>query len=259
MSRTESWRDQRERRFFVDPDASSELAEALSTHLELLTYVPDSRRSLVVTTYLDSPDRDYLATIEQTSGHLSLKMRVREYLAVHDDAEERLAHVPTCFLERKERVGDLRIKQRVQLEKKRVASVIGRQDSLRGNDAVINALRDELHRRALEPVLVTCYERRVYGDARRLRVTLDKQLRFYAAPSDLYDRLDAFTPTNLGQPLGGLDQHILEVKEMRGSDTPAWLETLLAKLRPAERFSKFREGMGLTDGRPKRSTRATGS
>ena len=220
---------------------------ALADHLPQVTYVPGATRTLVVTTYLDSRARDYLAMVEQSAGHLSLKMRVREYMTVHGAPGQtsRLTAGPTCFLERKERVGDLRVKQRIELPKDAVAGVLRREVQLRGEATVVSALRSELDARDLEPVLVSCYRRRVFGSDRGLRVTFDEDLGFHAPPSELYPNgsPEALMPQALGPRVAAGPAHLLEVKEPVDTSTPAWLMTLLAGLEPADRFSKFRDGM----------------
>jgi hypothetical protein len=244
VARSETWRDQRERRFRLGPVQVPEVLAELAGRLPLVSYVPGSTRTFVVTTYLDSPARDYLAMVEQSSGHTSLKVRVREYMAVHEDGQAgRLTPAATCFLERKERVGDLRIKQRVELPRASVAAVLRREVELRGEETVVSALRSELDARDLEPVLVSCYRRSVFGADRGLRVTFDEDLGFHAPPAQLYPDDRALVPEVLGPRVAAGPAHLLEVKEPSGNQTPAWLVTLLGELESAERFSKFRDGM----------------
>lgn len=245
VSRTETWRNQRERRFCLEPEHLLGVIDALGAHLELVSYVPGSTRTFVATTYLDSKDRDYLAIANRSQGQLSLKMRVREYITLHqaNGQPERLTHAPTCFLERKERVGETRVKQRIELAKTDIGPVLRRERPLTGESSVVRALVAELEARTLEPVLVSGYVRRVYGTDRGLRVTLDDHLGFHTPPADLYERADALTPDVLGEPAGRGPTHILEVKEPTGLDTPPWLSALLDDLESAERFSKFRDGM----------------
>ena len=256
MSRSETWRDQRERRYLVDPERVSEVLTALGMRLPVVSYSPGSTRTFVVTTYLDSSGRDYLSMVEKSAGHLSLKVRVREYMPLHEanGEPERLMPGATCFLERKERVGELRVKQRIELPKSDVARVLRGESPLAGDRTVVSALRAELDSRDLEPVLVSRYVRRVFGSDRALRVTFDEKIGFHMPPERLYEGVPAMTPDVLGEPVGHGPEHILELKEPRSLDTPDWLMALVDRLEPADQFSKFRDGMRCLSER-----RATGS
>jgi hypothetical protein len=243
--RSETWADQRERRYLVDPERVSEVFATLRERLPVVSYSPGSTRTFVVTTYLDSSTREYLSMVEKSAGHLSLKMRVREYMPVCEanGEPERLVPGTTCFLERKERVGDLRVKQRIELAKAEVGRVLRRETQLSGDRTVVAALRAEVDSRDLAPVLVSRYVRRVFGSDRMLRVTFDDKLGFHAPPGGLYEGIPALLPEVLGEPIGHGPDHILEIKEPRSLDTPDWLLAMLDELEPAGRFSKFRDGM----------------
>ena len=260
VARTETWRNQRERRFCLAPDNLIGVLAELEAHLPQVSYVPGSTRTFVVTTYLDSKARDYLAIADRSQGQLSLKMRVREYIALHETngAPKRLSHGSTCYLERKERVGEVRVKQRIELPKADIGGVLRGERQLSGDATVVRALVAELTARALEPVLVSGYIRRVYGTDRGLRVTLDDHLGFHQPPPALYDAAAALTPDVLGEPAGLGPTHILEVKEPTGTETPAWLSALLDHLESAERFSKFRDGMRVLEPAAPGSARASG-
>jgi hypothetical protein len=243
--RSQTWCDQRERRYLVDPERVPDVLTALGTRLPVISYAPGSTRTFVVTTYLDSREREYLSIAERSSGHLSLKVRVREYmqLAEPNGEPERLTTAATCFLERKERVGDLRVKQRIELPKSEVARVLRGETQLSGDRTVVTALHAELDSRELEPVLVSRYVRRVFGCDHDLRVTVDEKIGFHAPPDRLYEGAPALTPEVLGAPIGHGPDHILELKEPRSVDTPGWLLALLDELEPADQFSKFRDGL----------------
>lgn len=258
LGRTETWRNQRERRFCLAPDNLLGVIEALEAHLPQVSYVPGSTRTFVATTYLDSKERDYLAIADRSQGQLSLKMRVREYITLHEanGQPQRLTHGPTCYLERKERVGETRVKQRIELPKADIGGVLRGERALAGEATVVRSLMAELSSRALEPVLVSGYIRRVYGTDRGLRVTVDDHLGFHVPPPSLYERAAALTPDVLGEPAGRGPAHILEVKEPSGTETPPWLSALLDDLESAERFSKFRDGMRVLE--PAASARASG-
>jgi hypothetical protein len=245
VPRSETWRDQRERRYLVDPERVPGILDALGGRLPLVSYVPGSSRSFVVTTYLDSSERAYLSMVEKSAGHLSLKVRVREYMPLREanGQPESLLSGATCFLERKERVGELRVKQRIELPKADIAAVLRGETPLAGDRTVVSALRAELDAHDLEPVLVSRYMRRVFGSDRGLRVTVDEGIGFHVPPRRLYEEVAALTPDVLGTPVGHGPDHILELKEPSAHDTPAWLLSLLEQLEPADQFSKFRDGM----------------
>lgn len=243
--RSETWRDQRERRYLVDPERVDAILGVLGDRLPVVSYSPGSTRTFVVTTYLDSSELEYLSMVEKSAGHLSLKVRVREYMPLTEanGEPERLTTGATCYLERKERVGEMRVKQRVELPKAEVARVLRGESQLSGDRTVVSALRAELDARDLEPVLVSRYVRRVFGSDRLLRVTFDEKIGFHAPPEELYDGVTALTPDVLGEPIGQGPDHILELKEPSSLDTPSWLVSMLEELEPADQFSKFRDGM----------------
>ncbi|HTE55854.1 MAG TPA: VTC domain-containing protein [Kofleriaceae bacterium] len=245
MISTQAWRNQRERRFHLDAAGVPALVGALGEELPVVTYAPGTTRTLVVTTYLDSSALDYLRQIDRTAGHRSIKMRVREYIALHvdHDGAPQLVAAPTCYLERKERVGQIRLKQRIEIPKSIVAAVLRREIELAGDDEVVKALRAEVSRRALQPVLVSGYLRREFGADGGLRVTLDEHIEFFRPPAALYEGSEALTPAVLGEAADRGPAYLVEVKEPHGSFTPPWLERVMAGLEPADHFSKFREGM----------------
>jgi hypothetical protein len=77
-ARSETWRDQRERRFRLHPGVVSQVLAELGAHVPRVSYAPGSTQSIVMTTYLDSPERAYLTMVEESAGHLSRKLRIRE-------------------------------------------------------------------------------------------------------------------------------------------------------------------------------------
>jgi hypothetical protein len=181
--------------------------------------------------------------VEESAGHLSRKLRIREYLPVPGEPAAPLSAAPTCFLERKERVGELRVKQRIQLLKSEVARVLRKEAALLGDESVVEALRAELDALVLAPVLVTSYRRRVFGSDRALRITVDQEIGFHRPPEALYAHDRALMPEELGPPAARGPAYLLEVKEPKASETPGWLAALLGDLEPAAQFSKFRDGM----------------
>ena len=244
---SETWRNQRERRYQLDRDQARDMLEVLARELPAVTYTEGSRRTLVVTTYLDSPARDYRRMVEESDGNASLKVRVREYLPILDATGE-IVPSTSCHLERKERVGELRHKQRVKLPKRSLGAILRRAASVRGSADVAGALEAELDRYQLEPVLVSIYERSVFGSDRGgLRVTFDERLRFHAPPDGLYDAHRALTPDVLGQAMAPGPPRILELKDAAGTASPAWLERMLTDVPDMSGYSKFRDGMATLD------------
>jgi hypothetical protein len=140
-------------------------------------------------------------------------------------------------------VGELRVKQRIQLLKSEVARVLRKEAALLGDESVVEALRAELDALVLAPVLVTSYRRRVFGSDRALRITVDQEIGFHRPPEALYAHDRALMPEELGPPAARGPAYLLEVKEPKASETPGWLAALLGDLEPAAQFSKFRDGM----------------
>jgi hypothetical protein len=235
----QTWRDQRERRYQPARDQARHLIEELRRRLPLVRY-QDADVSFVATTYLDTRDGHYLALSDRHDGRRSLKLRIREYL--WRDAAG-MHHRDTCFLERKERVGEVRLKQRVELAKRDVMRVVLGDRPLRGAGGEAAAIRQELESYRLRPAITTAYERIVFGDDTRLRVTYDERVAFHPPPRGLYNMVPALTPDVLGPPLARGPSRILELKEPSGTPTPDWLEALLAPLAAAPGYSKFRDGM----------------
>jgi hypothetical protein len=93
-----------------------------------------------------------------------------------------------------------------------------------------------------EPFSVDCivnYRRIAWQDTEgQLRLTLDRDVGFFAAPSDVWTRNFALTAQTLGPPRKLLEKGIIEVKS-RG-DLPPWLqEAIGADVVESTDFSKF--------------------
>src|SRR5262245_53458969 len=104
VTRTQLWRDQRERRFRLNARRHRALTRTLRRELPTVSYIVGSGRSYVVTTYLDTAGLDYTTLAERSAGNRSIKVRVREYIALFADGTGavRLGAAPTCYFERKE-------------------------------------------------------------------------------------------------------------------------------------------------------------
>lgn len=255
MATAQTWH-QRERRYQLDRPVAERVLAELESRLPRLIYVPGAIKSLVVTTYLDTADRHYLGICTNSNGRRSLKMRVREYLTLVEEGQP-LQHMERCFLERKERIEDVRLKQRVEISKRQVSAVVSSR-TLHNTSTEAHALSSELATLELEPVLVSVYERRAYGNDDGLRVTFDERLAYYQPPADLYDANEALTPATLGPPVARGPSRILEIKYPANNKVPDWLDQQLAAVPTADGFSKFRSGMQALesgDGKPVRLSR----
>jgi hypothetical protein len=91
---------------------------------------------------------------------------------------------------------------------------------------------------AFEVDCLVNYRRIAYQDsAGHLRLTLDRNVAFFAAPKDLWTRKAALIRETLGPPGGSLQASILEVKS-RGP-LPEWLQLELQAAEASDNFSKF--------------------
>jgi len=252
----QTWRNQRERRFHPTRDAARSILSTLTRRLPTVRY-QECDTSFVVTTYLDSHDSHYLKLAEVDDGVRSVKMRLREYMWRNGTPDE-LHYSDSCYLERKQRNGDLRLKERIEVPKRDAVGIVLRDKEVPGNCSESDAIRRELGARRLKPVIVSAYERRVFGDEAELRVTYDERIGFYPPPRGLYELAPALTPEVLGPPLASGPSRIIEVKQPAGSPAPKWLEELLGAIGSAPGYSKFRDGMRAmesADGRPVDLTR----
>ncbi|RMH45297.1 MAG: VTC domain-containing protein [Deltaproteobacteria bacterium] len=256
MHGAQTWRDQRERRFHPSRDDARRVLAALRQRLPIVRY-HDGDTSLVVTTYLDTRGGHYYQLAERSDGRHSLKMRIREYLWT-DGASGRYHYADTCFLERKQRDGEVRLKQRVRVAKSEVTKIVLGDVPLRERGPEADAIRAELESLRLRPVMVTAYERLVFGDDAALRITYDERIAFHPPPRGLYNMAPALTPEVLGAPLASGPSRVLEIKQPSAATMPAWLAELVAALPADPGYSKFRDGMRAlreSDGAPVELTR----
>jgi hypothetical protein len=238
---SQTWRNQDERRYELERDVAIRVLKELSAQLPLVTYQGASPTTLVATLYFDTPDQYYLKRAKKGGKVSSIKVRAREYIPVSDDAERRvLDNARHCYLERKERTGTIRDKDRVRIDKDDLAPIIEHMIEVPGGADI---LRDEIRNHSLTPAMISMYERRVWGSDNDLRITLDERIRYYRAPQRVYNGLSAMQPSELGTPSAAGPKRILEVKHAAGEALPPWLATLLAELPEATGFSKFLDGM----------------
>ena len=240
MTAGRTW-SQHEQRYQLDRLTAERILHTISERLPRVVYAPEAIRSLVVTTYLDTQDGHYLRIANSSDGRRSIKLRIREYLA--EDRHGCLRYAPICFFERKERVNEQRLKHRVEVSKADIGGIVSLTTTIKGQSAEARAIRTEQSSLVLAPVLVSVYERVVFGCEEGLRVTFDERLAYYAPPEGLYDNAPALSPDVLGRPLARGPSRILEIKYPLSDAMPRWLVELLEDLPQAHGFSKFRTGM----------------
>lgn len=239
LSKTQTWRNQDERRYELSRDVAETVLPLLTRNLPIVRYGDAPATTLVVTLYFDTLDGYYLQRAQAGDGTSSVKIRAREYLPASDDAERRvLGHSTHCYLERKERTGTIRQKDRLQIEKRELAAIIeGSQQTS------CQILQDEISSRKLVPAVISMYERQVWGSDEGLRVTFDERIRYYRPTGRPYQTLAALQPSELGEPAAIGPKRILEIKQASGTTPPEWLVETLAEMPEASGFSKFLDGM----------------
>lgn len=239
MSKTQTWRNQDERRYELSRDVAEMVLPLLTRHLPIVRYGEAPATTLVVTLYFDTVDGYYLQRARAEDGLSSVKIRAREYLPTSDDTERRvLGHSTHCYLERKERTGTIRQKDRLQIDKRDLAAII---DGSKRTSCQI--LQDEISSHELVPAVISMYERRVWGSDEGLRVTFDERIRYYRPTQRPYQTLTAMQPSELGEPAAIGPKRILEIKQSADTSSPDWLAEILADLPEASGFSKFLDGM----------------
>lgn len=239
LSKTQTWRNQDERRYELSRDAAEVILPLLSARLPVVRYGNTPPITLIATLYFDTADGYYLRRAKSTNGISSVKIRSREYLPISDDAERKvIGHSADCYLERKERTGTIRQKDRLQIAKRDLADII---DGKRVTSCHI--LQSELQTHTLVPAVISMYERRVWGSDTGLRITFDERIRYYRPTEVPYQHLTALQPSELGEPAALGPKRILEVKHSTDAKPPAWLIEILADMPEAAGFSKFLDGM----------------
>lgn len=239
----QTWRNQTERRYELDRETAENTLARLNKYVPRITYTPDSIVTLVTTTYLDSADHHYFEFQQSHNGKRSIKMRVREYFPLSDDGAFTIVkEFPYCFLERKERNGRIRLKERVEVQKSQVTSLINRERDFSSQGSEVEAIRKEIRTHRLAPVVTSAYERRVWGE-NELRITFDERIRFYTPPSNLYKIISALKPNVLGPPIGVGPKRIVEIKHAADYSPPQWLSEITDGLKEMVDYSKFVNGI----------------
>jgi hypothetical protein len=242
-----------------------ELGRSLSSHRftgEGANRLPDAHH-FVTTVYFDTGDRGhYRASVADVNSNV--KVRAKEYYDVHPslaelatDVSQIVRYQPWMWFELKRREGARTIKHRFRLPKRHVPSYLGggavpaKMSPANGGDAVVADAAERAGVAAIveycqglgQPLEASClvnYRRHSWQDpAGTLRVTLDLDLGFFAAPADLWQRATALVRGGLGPMREGERRAVLEVKRRAGAET-AWLDHLLRATGVAPvSFSKF--------------------
>lgn len=237
---SQAWRNQDERRYELERDVAERVLAELNAQLSVIIYDNQPATTLVATLYFDTPSQYYFERAK-LGKESSIKVRAREYFPISDDEERAiLGQAEHCYLERKERRGTIRDKDRIRVHKSELAPIIEHISEISEDSAV---LRNEIRNHSLLPAMISMYERRVWGSGDGLRVTLDERIRYHRPPDRVYGGISAMAPSQLGQPYAAGPKRILEVKQDAKTTRPPWLASLLAEVPEAQGFSKFLDGM----------------
>lgn len=209
------------------------------------------------TVYFDTPERELFRAAVSRTSHL--KLRAREYYSLHPsltelatDARQLVRYIPVVWLELKYKDGNQTRKRRIAVPKRDVPSFFAR-GSISGEmlDLVRPSYGEEaahvlnevatVCRQYESPLATDCvvnYRRSAWQDETgTLRVTLDRGVRFFAPPSDLWIRDFALVRETLGEAVQSLDGVVIEIKSREA--WPAWLREALADFTPEIGLSKF--------------------
>jgi hypothetical protein len=254
--------DRSEQKFRVALDKANLLAREIgaraSRHFPRGAVKLPGAQQFSTTVYFDTPSRHLF---NQASLHdASVKLRSREYYTLDPSMihvarrpEQLVRFDPVMWFELKHKDGHHVKKHRFAIPKADVPAFLSdgritpemiQLQAPRHGDKARNALLEiaDLCQYYGEPFGVDCivnYRRVAWqDDAIALRLTLDRQVTFLTAPSDLWTRKSALTRESLGAPKGVLDCAILEVKSR--ASLPEWLEQTLTEIGTTlEDFSKF--------------------
>jgi hypothetical protein len=243
------------------------VADELSVHRfvgEGANLLPDAQH-YVTSIYFDTPTHEHYRAALADAEH-NVKVRGREYydlmpslaeLAI--DPSQIVRYQPWLWFEVKQRVEGRSRKRRLRLDKHEVpaflragveptcASTVAESTSSAGDPhgpprsdtrAEIQAYLRTL-REPLAPSCIVNYRRLALQDvSARVRVTVDLEVGYYAAPPDLWTRSTALVRGTFGTPVAIEPRALVEVKCV--GPVPAWLERELSRLglRHAS-YSKF--------------------
>ena len=224
--------------------------------------LPDPQH-FVTSIYFDSVDHEHFRAAVADEEH-NVKIRAREYYdlmpslaELATDSSQIVRYQPWVWFEVKQRVQGRSRKLRFRLDKRDVPAFF------RGEHAAFSRSRPETpgaaregdagdaseladivrYLRSLsEPLQPSClvnYRRLALQDASAsLRVTVDLEVSYYAAPSDLWTRSHALVRGTFGAPAFTESSALVEVKSTGAA--PPWLGRELARLGVSPvSYSKF--------------------
>jgi hypothetical protein len=233
-----------EQRFLLTRGETARFLDGLAGRASKTIYDPGRPISYTRTTYFDTADAAYLSP---AAGEPARRLRVRQYATAGAPGDAPL-FTGIGFIELKQHLGAARSKMRLAATAAEIAALLGNPQAAvaaalaagRG-DAPVCLVGQELAIPTMEPRLSTWYRRICLTvDGQPLRITLDEGLQF-CLPQPIGRAGRAGTPATR-DVVAAFPARILEIKHCGG--LPAWLESLLAGLRPAPlHFSKFRIGM----------------
>ena len=252
-------------KFVVAQDAQARLAVALGSKLPHHRFVGEGANRLpgaqhyVTTVYFDTEARDQYRAALADSEH-NLKMRAKEYYDVHPSLAElatdpaQIVHYqPVLWLELKSKHGVRTGKRRIGIPKRDAAAffadglvtpemiALQRPGYGAGGERVLREIADYC-RGFAQPMRADClvnYRRLPWqSQDGALRVTLDVDIAYYAAPAELWQPSTALVRETLGPARARESAGVLEVKAH--GEIPAWLRALLDQVGAQRRpFSKF--------------------
>jgi hypothetical protein len=246
-----------ERVYFMARERVDQFIAGVGAHLGLHAFdsslggVHDPAAHYVTTLYFDSPLRDLASACE--AGGDNIRLRTREY---HDRGSQGARFEPFVWMELKARTGERTRKRRFGIPLDEVNGLLGSgvissrlllMSVARSHWAPAELLEEivELGARTRGPLGPDCvvqYRRHAWqDDEERVRITLDTELSYHAAPPQPFNGRPLCE--RLGPTIGRLAPALVEIKLRR--ECPDWLDALADQLvlTPAyagrHTFSKF--------------------
>lgn len=252
--------DRVETKYLLDRASARSFLSSALRHVPLHRFsgegenlLPDAHH-FVTSIYFDSATRSHLRAAVEDGEH-NVKLRAREYYdlmpslaELATESSQIVRYQPWVWFELKQRDQGRSRKLRVRLPKRDVPGFfrgehVAFEQRAADHDDDSDLGRIVRYLRALaeplEPSCIVNYRRiALQDDLAALRITLDLDVGYYAAPCDLWTRTQALVRGTFGAP-ARLERHaLLEVK--RRGDAPPWLPPALAQpgVREAS-YSKF--------------------
>ena len=249
--------DRAETKYLLDRGAVRAFVQLAQSQLAVHRFVGEGANLLpdpqhfVTSIYFDSKDHEHLRAALDDEEH-NVKIRAREYYdlmpslaELATDPSQIVRYQPWVWFEVKQREHGRSKKLRFRLDKREVPAFF------RGEHPAFAAAHSDAselsgivrYLRSLdEPLRPSCivnYRRLALQDASAsLRVTVDLEVGYYPAPSDLWTRSHALVRGTFGAPAETEPRALVEVKG--AGATPAWLTRELARLGVSPvSYSKF--------------------